>query len=101
VVPKAKSHCATGNYEHEQGKHGRAFGDLAADSQPQPPHAVRSCSPCSDASMHVFLMLENLCDCCRPDDLRKEFEKFGEVRDVYIPKDFYTRCVSSAVFALY
>lgn len=27
----------------------------------------------------------------RPEDLRSEFEKFGEVRDVYIPKDYYTR----------
>lgn len=23
--------------------------------------------------------------------MRKEFERFGDVRDVYIPKDFYTR----------
>jgi hypothetical protein len=30
---------------------------------------------------------------CRPEDIRKEFERYGDVRDVYIPKDFYTRCV--------
>jgi hypothetical protein len=28
---------------------------------------------------------------CRGDDLRREAEKFGEVRDVYIPKDFHTK----------
>lgn len=33
---------------------------------------------------------------CRPEDIRKEFERYGEVRDVYIPKDFYTKCVTAA-----
>jgi hypothetical protein len=28
----------------------------------------------------------------RPDDVRKMFEKYGEVRDVYLPLDHYTRC---------
>ena len=27
----------------------------------------------------------------RPDDLRHEFGRYGDVRDVYIPKDFYTK----------
>jgi RNA recognition motif-containing protein len=27
----------------------------------------------------------------RPEDLKKEFERYGEVRDVYMPKDYYTR----------
>lgn len=29
----------------------------------------------------------------RAEDIRKEFERFGDVRDVYIPRDFYTRYV--------
>lgn len=27
---------------------------------------------------------------CRPEELRIPFERFGLVRDVYIPKDYYT-----------
>ncbi|KAF1777200.1 Golgi SNAP receptor complex, subunit 1 [Phytophthora cactorum] len=27
----------------------------------------------------------------KPEDIRKEFERYGEVRDVYIPKDYYTK----------
>ena len=27
----------------------------------------------------------------RPDDIRNVFEKFGEVRDVYLPMNFYTK----------
>lgn len=27
---------------------------------------------------------------CRPEELRVPFERFGVVRDVYIPKDYYT-----------
>mmetsp|Transcript_17889 Transcript_17889/g.21888 ORF Transcript_17889/g.21888 Transcript_17889/m.21888 type:complete len:134 (-) Transcript_17889:1035-1436(-) len=27
----------------------------------------------------------------RPDDLRAEFEKYGAIRDVYIPLDYYSR----------
>lgn len=26
----------------------------------------------------------------RPDEVRGMFEKFGDIRDVYLPKDFYT-----------
>jgi hypothetical protein len=32
---------------------------------------------------------------CRPDEVKQAFERYGEVRDVYMPKDFYTGCVSS------
>jgi hypothetical protein len=32
----------------------------------------------------------------RPEDIQKEFERYGEVRDVYIPKDFYTKYVTTA-----
>ena len=30
------------------------------------------------------------CVACRHDDLRKIFEKFGEIKDVYIPKDYHS-----------
>jgi hypothetical protein len=27
---------------------------------------------------------------CRPEDLRAPFERFGPVRDIYLPRDYYT-----------
>lgn len=27
---------------------------------------------------------------CRPEDLRKPFGQFGTLKDVYLPKDYYT-----------
>jgi hypothetical protein len=30
-------------------------------------------------------------DCiCRPEDLRIPFERYGVIKDVYLPKDYYT-----------
>jgi hypothetical protein len=28
---------------------------------------------------------------CRPDDVRYMFEKYGDIRDVYMPMDYYTK----------
>lgn len=28
----------------------------------------------------------------RADDLRTKFERYGEVRDIYLPKDYYSGC---------
>ncbi|XP_026415076.1 serine/arginine-rich SC35-like splicing factor SCL30 [Papaver somniferum] len=36
------------------------------------------------------LLVRNIPMNCRPDDLRIPFERFGQVRDVYLPKDFYS-----------
>ncbi|URE27639.1 hypothetical protein MUK42_16466 [Musa troglodytarum] len=36
------------------------------------------------------LLVRNIPMSCRPEDLRVPFERFGPVRDVYIPKDYYT-----------
>lgn len=30
------------------------------------------------------------CLCCRADEVREKFERFGEIRDVYLPRDYYT-----------
>lgn len=40
-----------------------------------------------------FLNLARLIVRCdgRSDDLRRVFDRYGEIRDVYIPRDFYTR----------
>mmetsp|Transcript_12594 Transcript_12594/g.14695 ORF Transcript_12594/g.14695 Transcript_12594/m.14695 type:complete len:220 (-) Transcript_12594:926-1585(-) len=39
----------------------------------------------------MSLLVRNLDYDISPDDLRDEFGKFGEVRDVYIPLDYYSR----------
>ncbi|KAL2317244.1 hypothetical protein Fmac_031120 [Flemingia macrophylla] len=36
------------------------------------------------------LLVRNIPLDCRPEELRAPFERFGPVRDVYIPKDYYT-----------
>ncbi|GMH20698.1 hypothetical protein Nepgr_022539 [Nepenthes gracilis] len=36
------------------------------------------------------LLVRNIPLDCRPEELRVPFERFGVVRDVYIPKDYYT-----------
>ncbi|GKU91946.1 hypothetical protein SLEP1_g5748 [Rubroshorea leprosula] len=36
------------------------------------------------------LLVRNIPLDCRPEELRVPFERFGHVRDVYIPKDYYT-----------
>jgi hypothetical protein len=36
------------------------------------------------------LLVRNIPLSCRAEDLRVPFERFGPVRDVYLPKDYYT-----------
>ncbi|XP_078279471.1 serine and arginine rich splicing factor 10b isoform X3 [Rhinoraja longicauda] len=37
------------------------------------------------------LFVRNVGDCTRPEDLRREFGRYGPIVDVYVPLDFYTR----------
>ncbi|KAF7007388.1 hypothetical protein CFC21_022332 [Triticum aestivum] len=37
------------------------------------------------------LLVRNLRRDCRPDDLRRPFAQFGRLKDVYIPRDYYTQ----------
>ncbi|KAK9283536.1 hypothetical protein L1049_011783 [Liquidambar formosana] len=39
---------------------------------------------------HGSLLVRNIPLDCRPEELRVPFERFGLVRDVYLPKDYYT-----------
>jgi len=39
----------------------------------------------------VLICTVCVCVCYRAGDLRRLFEKYGEVRDVYIPRDYYTQ----------
>jgi RNA recognition motif-containing protein len=28
---------------------------------------------------------------CRSEEVREKFERYGEIRDIYLPKDYYTK----------
>ncbi|XP_078429901.1 serine/arginine-rich SC35-like splicing factor SCL33 [Wolffia australiana] len=36
------------------------------------------------------LLVRNLRHDCRPDDLRRAFSQFGPIKDIYLPRDYYT-----------
>ncbi|KAF3523255.1 hypothetical protein F2Q69_00047097 [Brassica cretica] len=36
------------------------------------------------------LLVRNLRHDCRQDDLRRSFEQFGPLKDIYLPRDYYT-----------
>ncbi|EEF30315.1 serine/arginine-rich SC35-like splicing factor SCL33 [Ricinus communis] len=36
------------------------------------------------------LLVRNLRHDCRPEDLRRPFEQFGALKDIYLPRDYYT-----------
>ncbi|XP_058422635.1 serine/arginine-rich splicing factor 12 isoform X2 [Diceros bicornis minor] len=40
---------------------------------------------------NTSLFVRNVADATRPEDLRREFGRYGPIVDVYIPLDFYTR----------
>lgn len=72
------------------------------DDSPSPPrgHRRRTRSPSprgryggrdTDRDLPTSLLVRNLRRDCRPDDLRRPFGKFGPVKDIYLPKDYYTR----------
>ncbi|KAI3519924.1 hypothetical protein L1887_09144 [Cichorium endivia] len=43
-----------------------------------------------DQENHGSLLVRNIPLNCRPEELRVPFERFGVVRDVYLPKNYYT-----------
>ncbi|KAL7835845.1 hypothetical protein AOLI_G00256700 [Acnodon oligacanthus] len=40
---------------------------------------------------NTSLFIRNISDDSRPEDLRREFGRYGPIVDVYIPVDFYSR----------
>ncbi|KAM6547845.1 hypothetical protein CsatB_019521 [Cannabis sativa] len=43
-----------------------------------------------DRDLPTSLLVRNLRLDCRPEDLRGPFEQFGPLKDIYLPKDYYT-----------
>ncbi|GJN31608.1 hypothetical protein PR202_gn00105 [Eleusine coracana subsp. coracana] len=69
------------------------------DYSPSPPRGYRrrgrSPSPRGhyggrDRDLPTSLLVRNLRRDCRPEDLRRPFGKFGRVKDIYLPRDYYT-----------
>ena len=42
-------------------------------------------------SERISLLVRNIGDRTDLRDLREAFERFGEVKDIYVPTDFYTK----------
>ncbi|KAJ4764669.1 Serine/arginine-rich splicing factor SC35 [Rhynchospora pubera] len=67
---------------------------------PSPPprgYSRRGRSPPSPRGRHgrgrdppTSLLVRNLRRDCRPDDLRRPFGQFGRLKDIYLPRDYYT-----------
>ncbi|KAL6593765.1 hypothetical protein ACP70R_048666 [Stipagrostis hirtigluma subsp. patula] len=69
------------------------------DYSPSPPRGyrrrARSPSPRGhyggrSRDLPTSLLVRNLRRDCRPDDLRRPFGKFGRLKDIYLPRDYYT-----------
>ncbi|KAL6878291.1 hypothetical protein ACP4OV_012461 [Aristida adscensionis] len=69
------------------------------DYSPSPPRGYRrrgrSPSPRGhyggrSRDLPTSLLVRNLRRDCRPDDLRRPFGKFGRLKDIYLPRDYYT-----------
>ncbi|OAP05101.1 SCL30A [Arabidopsis thaliana] len=43
-----------------------------------------------DSDLPTSLLVRNLRHDCRQEDLRRPFEQFGPVKDIYLPRDYYT-----------
>uniref|UniRef100_A0A0D9VUH8 RRM domain-containing protein n=1 Tax=Leersia perrieri TaxID=77586 RepID=A0A0D9VUH8_9ORYZ len=69
------------------------------DYSPSPPREyrrrARSPSPRGryggrGRDLPTSLLVRNLRRDCRPDDLRRPFGKFGRLKDIYLPRDYYS-----------
>lgn len=43
-----------------------------------------------DKDLPTSLLVRNLRHDCRPEDLRGPFGEFGPLKDIYLPRDYYT-----------
>ncbi|KAG0584064.1 hypothetical protein M758_3G182300 [Ceratodon purpureus] len=67
----------------------RGYGDRRPSPTP-PPRGGRG-GYGREPEMPTSLLVRNIPRDCTPEDLRVHFERYGTVKDVYLPKDFYTR----------
>ncbi|XP_042515029.1 serine/arginine-rich SC35-like splicing factor SCL30A [Macadamia integrifolia] len=62
----------------------RGYSRRGRSSSPRGRYGSRS------RDLPTSLLVRNLRRDCRPDDLRRPFEQFGPIKDVYLPRDYYT-----------
>ncbi|KAG0588137.1 hypothetical protein KC19_2G219000, partial [Ceratodon purpureus] len=67
----------------------RGYGDRRPSPTP-PPRGGRG-GYGREPEMPTSLLVRNIPRDCTPEDLRVHFKRYGTVKDVYLPKDFYTR----------
>ncbi|CAG7905590.1 hypothetical protein BRARA_D00395 [Brassica rapa] len=69
----------------------RGYGGRGRSPPPPPPPSRRGYGGGGrKGSSHGSLLVRNIPLDCRPEELRVPFERFGPVRDVYIPRDYYS-----------
>ncbi|XP_052108285.1 serine/arginine-rich SC35-like splicing factor SCL30 isoform X3 [Arachis duranensis] len=76
----------------------RGYGGRGRSPPPPPPPSRRGYGGGGggggrrgrDNNNNGSLLVRNIPLDCRPEELRVPFERFGPVRDVYIPKDYYS-----------
>ncbi|AEE33223.1 SC35-like splicing factor 33 [Arabidopsis thaliana] len=62
----------------------RGYGRRGRSPSPRGRYGGRS------RDLPTSLLVRNLRHDCRQEDLRKSFEQFGPVKDIYLPRDYYT-----------
>lgn len=72
-------------------------GRSYSPSPPRGHYGRRGCSPSPrgryggrSRDAPTSLLVRNLRRDCRPEDLRRPFGQFGPVKDIYLPRDYYT-----------
>ncbi|KAJ3673391.1 hypothetical protein LUZ60_006765 [Juncus effusus] len=108
-----KSEVFAQDFDFEEGKRGKeSMRGRSYSYSPSPPPARgyggrrgRSPSPPArggryaggggggrsrDRDLPTSLLVRNLRRDCRPDELRRPFGQFGRLKDIYLPRDYYT-----------
>ncbi|KAK3409718.1 hypothetical protein EUGRSUZ_J01814 [Eucalyptus grandis] len=62
----------------------RGYGRRGRSPSPRGRYVGRS------RDMPASLLVRNLRHDCRPEDLRSQLGKFGALKDIYLPRDYYT-----------
>lgn len=62
----------------------RGYGTRRRSPSPRARYGAR------DRDLPTSLLVRNLRHDCRPEDLRGPFGQFGPLKDIYLPRDYYT-----------
>ncbi|PKI73636.1 hypothetical protein CRG98_006010 [Punica granatum] len=64
----------------------RGYGRRGRSPSPRGRYGGRG----SGRDLPTSLLVRNLRHDCRPEDLRRPFGQFGALKDIYLPRDYYT-----------